>query len=165
MKVRTGIDRILDGDFHSRFAGKRIGLICGASGLSRDFRMTADILHDMFRVTALFAPEHGARGVLAPGEKVLDGVDAATGLPVYSLFEDFIFSVDENQRDSAYMPQALAQTDLLVFDMQDVGSRYFTYVSTLFYCMKACGQRGIPLVVLDRCRATPAHRSCPPLSD
>ena len=150
MKVRTGIDRILDGDFHSRFAGKRIGLICGASGLSRDFRMTADILHDMFRVTALFAPEHGARGVLAPGEKVRDGVDAATGLPVYSLFEDFIFSVDENQRDSAYMPQALAQTDLLVFDMQDVGSRYFTYVSTLFYCMKACGQRGIPLVVLDR---------------
>lgn len=154
--VRVGIDRIEDHPYHSLLKDRRLGLVTNASGLSAHYgyRGTVEVMAPRFNVTALFAPEHGIRGVLGPGEKVSHGVDALSGIPTYSLFEDMVFEVgtDQSRTDAAYMPAAsmLADIDLLFFDMQDVGSRYFTYASTLFYTMRAAAAYGLPLVVADR---------------
>ena len=134
---------------------RRIGLVTNASGLSPRYgwRGTVEVMAPRYTVAALFAPEHGVRGVLGPGEKVSHGVDALSGIPTYSLFEDMVFAgADEASTDKAYMPapESLRDIDLLFFDMQDVGSRYFTYASTLFYTMRAAAAAGSPLVVADR---------------
>ena len=150
--VKVGIDRINETEIKALLSGKRLGVISACSALSSDYRYPVDILNEKFNVSAIFSPEHGPRGVLGPGEKVSGGTDALTGKPVYSLFEDFFTSTDKNKTDGAYMPsdKLLRDLDYMVFDMQDVGSRYFTYVSTLFYVMRACGNIGLPLIVLDR---------------
>ena len=153
--VTIGIDRIEEAPYRSLLQGKRIGLVTNASGLSPRYgwRGTVEVMAPRYTVAALFAPEHGVRGVLGPGEKVSHGVDALSGIPTYSLFEDMVFAgADEASTDKAYMPDRhmLADIDLLFFDMQDVGSRYFTYASTLFYTMRAAAAAGIPLVVADR---------------
>ena len=153
--VTIGIDRIEEAPYRSLLQGKRIGLVTNASGLSPRYgwRGTVEVMAPRYTVTALFAPEHGVRGVLGPGEKVSHGVDALSGIPTYSLFEDMVFAgADEASTDKAYMPapESLRDIDLLFFDMQDVGSRYFTYASTLFYTMRAAAAAGIPLVVADR---------------
>ena len=148
--VKLGIDRI--NEFDGLLKGKRLGVISACSGLSSDYRYPIDILNEKYNVKAIFAPEHGPRGVLGPGEKVSGGTDKLTGSPVYSLFEDFFTSSDKEKTDNAYMPNktALSGIDCMVYDMQDVGSRYFTYVSTLYYVMRACAAKGLPLVVFDR---------------
>lgn len=145
--VKLGIDRI--NEYDGLIRGRRLGVISACSGLSSDYRYPIDILNEKYKVTAIFSPEHGPRGVLGPGEKVSGGIDKLTGLPVCSLFEDFLF---QGGKDGAYMPDksVLEDVDCMVYDMQDVGSRYFTYVSTLFYVMKACAENGLPLIVLDR---------------
>ena len=147
--VKAGIDRIREPSVHRLLDGKRIGLVGGASGLSREYLGTIEAMTDVYRVAALYAPEHGSRGVLGPGETVENGVDAISGIASFSLFRDLVFSTDEGQKKRVYAPEELP-IDILVFDMQDVGSRYFTYASTLFYCMQACADKGIPLCVLDR---------------
>ena len=153
--VKAGIDRVDEPEFARLFEGKRLGVISAASGVSSDYRFPVDILNEKFIVSAVFAPEHGPRGVLGPGEKVGGGVDRVTGLCVRSLYEDIIrpkASGGVPDRESAYTPSggSLSDVDVMVFDMQDVGSRYFTYVSTMFYSMRACAAAGIPFVVLDR---------------
>ena len=153
--VTIGIDRIEEAPYRSLLKDRRIGLVTNASGLSPRYgwRGTVEVMAPRYTVTALFAPEHGVRGVLGPGEKVSHGVDALSGIPTYSLFEDMVFAgADEASTDKAYMPapESLWDIDLLFFDMQDVGSRYFTYASTLFYTMRAAAAAGIPLVVADR---------------
>ena len=153
--VTLGIDRIEEAPYRSLLKDQRIGLVTNASGLSPRYgwRGTVEVMAPRYRVTALFAPEHGVRGVLGPGEKVSHGVDALSGIPTYSLFEDMVFAgADEASTDKAYMPapESLREIDLLFFDMQDVGSRYFTYASTLFYTMRAAASAGLPLVVADR---------------
>ena len=153
--VTIGIDRIEEAPYRSLLKDQRIGLVTNASGLSPRYgwRGTVEVMAPRYTVAALFAPEHGVRGVLGPGEKVSHGVDALSGIPTYSLFEDMVFAgADEASTDKAYMPapESLREIDLLFFDMQDVGSRYFTYASTLFYTMRAAAAAGIPLVVADR---------------
>ena len=154
--VRIGIDRIEETPYRSLFQNRRIGLVTNASGLSAHYgyRGTVEVMCAHYNVTALFAPEHGIRGVLGPGEKVSHGVDTLSGVKTYSLFEDMVFEsgADKDRTDRAYMPAAdmLRDIDLLVFDMQDVGSRYFTYASTLFYTMRASAAYGVPLAVMDR---------------
>ncbi|MBQ1848443.1 MAG: DUF1343 domain-containing protein [Clostridia bacterium] len=150
--MKTGIDRINEYEVNRLFENRRIALISAASGVSSGYRYTVDIFNEKYKVVSVLSPEHGPRGVLGPGEKVRDGTDKFTKLKTYSLFEDFYASDDEKEKDGAYMPSssALADVDAVVFDMQDVGSRYFTYASTLFYAMKACGRRGLPLILLDR---------------
>ena len=147
--VKAGIDRIREPSVRRLLDGKRIGLVCGASGLSRDYLGTIEAMTEVYRVSVLYAPEHGSRGVLGPGEAVESGVDEISGIASLSLFTDMVFSTDETQKRQAYAPDQLS-VDILVFDMQDVGSRYFTYASTLFYCMQACAAKGIPLCILDR---------------
>ncbi len=154
--VLVGIDRITSPAWRGYFENKQLGLVTNASGISatHGYLGTVEVMNTHFTVKALFAPEHGVRGVLAPGQKVESGRDPLSGLPVFSLFEDFVFTpkAQEEQARSAYAPTSamLDGLDLMVFDMQDVGSRYFTYASTLFYTMQSCASVGLPLWVPDR---------------
>lgn len=152
--IRNGIDRVTDAPYRSLLEHLRLGLVSNMSGISprHGWRSTVDVLPKLFTVSCLFAPEHGVRGVLGPGEKVSDGRDELTGLYTHSLFEDMVFSPGTDGTDAAYAPRvdSLRDLDMLVFDMQDVGSRYFTYASTLLCTMRACAANRVPLCVLDR---------------
>ena len=129
--VKAGIDRIYEPHVRRLLEGKRIGICGGASALNRAYLGTIEAMTECFRVVALYAPEHGSRGVLGPGETVENGVDKISGIASFSLFGDMMFSENQEQKNSVYAPGELP-IDILVFDMQDVGSRYFTYASTLF---------------------------------
>lgn len=137
--VVAGVDKLANG-LPPVLAGKRVGLITNHTGHDRNRTATIDLLaarKDM-KLVALFAPEHGIRGV-ATG-RVSDETDAKTGLPVYSLF-------GATQKPT---PEMLSNVDALVFDIQDVGVRQYTYISTLGYAMQAAAEKKIPIVVLDR---------------
>jgi len=140
-KVRLGVDVLLD-ERIELVAGKRVGLVTNAAGVDSRLVATADRLAADPRVelVQLYAPEHGLRGALAAGEKLDDTVDSATGLPVQGLF-------GKRRRPTA---ESLARLDALIFDLQDVGSRTYTYASTLGEAMTAAAAAGIPLIVLDR---------------
>ena len=123
-----------------RLRGRKIGLVTNPTGVTRDLHPTADALASLPDVTlrALFGPEHGIRGETQAGLAVAPGVDEATGLPVHSLY-------GANKKPSA---EALGDIDLLIYDIQDVGCRYYPY--TLSYVMEAAAERGIEVMVLDR---------------
>lgn len=135
----VGID-ILQREQFARLRGKRIGLITNATGRNQDGQATADLLHTApdVKLTALFGPEHGIRGLM--DERVPDSVDEATGLPVFSLY-------GERNRP---LPEQLAGLDLLVYDIQDIGTRFYTYISTLGLCMEEADRVGLSFLVLDR---------------
>lgn len=139
--VRPGIDVLLADSSHL-IDGRRVGLITNRSGVGRDGRSSIDLLHGYAEaeLTALFAPEHGIRGTEAEGSAIDDATDEGTGLPIYSLYGE----------TRAPTPEMLASIDVLAFDIQDIGSRYYTYVSTMALAMEAAGRAGIPMVVLDR---------------
>lgn len=139
--VIPGIEVLLSEQLHL-IRGKRIGLITNHSGVDRKLRHDIDLLASApgVKLTALFSPEHGIRGAAQAGEKVRSSVDAKTGVPIYSLY-------GETRRPSAEM---LRDVDVLVYDIQDIGSRFYTYISTLGECMHAAAERKIPLIVLDR---------------
>ena len=139
--VKTGID-VLEAERFAALAGKRVGLITNASGRASDGQRTIDLLAHApdVKLVALFSPEHGLEGSAAEGAKVDSSRDASTGLPVYSLYGDV-------ERPS---PQMLEGIDTLVFDIQDVGARFYTYITTLGYCLEAAGKQGIEFFVLDR---------------
>ncbi len=129
----NGRARLLDSD--------SIGLVTNQSAVNPSLVHTLDLLLDAgANVKALFSPEHGIRGDTVEGEKVLSTVDSVTGLPVHSLYGN-------TRRPS---PDILANLDTLIFDIQDVGARFYTYTSTLAHCMQACGAAGNRFVVLDR---------------
>lgn len=143
-EVRLGVDELIapDNEHAARLAGKKLGLITNPSGVDRFLVPTADRLaHDeRFQLVQLFGPEHGIRGDVAAGDHVGDERDAATGVPVVSLY-------GKSRRPS---PEALAPLDAVLFDIQDIGSRTYTYISTLGEAMRACAEAGKPLIVLDR---------------
>lgn len=143
-RVGLGIDVLLaPGSPHlALVAGKRIGLITNPSGVDSHLVPTADRLARDPRtaLVQLYGPEHGIRGEVAAGEKVEDARDPVTGLPVQSLY-------GSTRRPT---PESLARIDVLLFDIQDIGSRTYTYISTLGEAMQACAASGKPLVVLDR---------------
>ncbi len=136
-----GIDVLLEEQIH-RVEGKRVGLITNPSGVDRNLVPTADRLADDPRVdlVQLYGPEHGIRGDAFAGEEVADGRDAVTGIPVQSLY-------GRRRRPSR---ETLERIDVLLFDIQDIGSRTYTYTSTLGESMTAAAEAGIPFVVLDR---------------
>ncbi len=121
--------------------GKRVGLITNQTGrlAAGEFLLDALIGRGV-RVTALFGPEHGIRGAEGAGEPVPDSVDAKTHIPVYSLYG----------RIRKPTPAMLKDVDILLYDIQDVGARFYTYLSTLGLCMESAAEKGIPFVVLDR---------------
>lgn len=138
--VRVGLDRVAAGET-AALAGKRLGLIVHAASVTADGRHAVDALRERgLHVVRLFAPEHGLRGQAAAGEGIEGGRDPASGLPVVSLYGD--------RRQPR--PADLAGLDVLVFDLQDAGVRFFTYVSTLILALEAAADAGIEFVVLDR---------------
>ena len=122
-------------------SGKRVGLVTNQTGrtASGEFLLDALIARRV-DVTALFGPEHGIRGTGDAGVAVPDSIDASTRIPVYSLYG----------RIRKPTPAMLTNVDVLVFDMQDVGARFYTYLSTMGLCMEAAAEKGIPVIVLDR---------------
>lgn len=123
------------------FTGKRVGLITAPTGLNKDFVSTIQILHEKFNLVALFSPEHGVRGDLAAGALVDTYLDPQTGVPVYSLY----------RKDSKRLTQdMLGEVDIIVYDIQDVGTRYYTFLYTMLYALEDCARAGKEFVVLDR---------------
>jgi len=122
--------------------GRRVGLITNHSGVDRKLRHDIDLLVSApgVKLMALFSPEHGIRGATQAGEKVRSAIDARTGVPIHSLYGD-------TRRPTAEM---LSDVDVLLYDIQDIGSRFYTYISTLGECMQAAAERRIPFIVLDR---------------
>ncbi len=138
-KVLTGID-VLERDGFKQLAGLRVGLVTNHTGRDRSGRQTVDVLSKATNVklVALFAPEHGIRGVA--DENVSDTKDEQTGLPIYSLY-------GESRRPK---PEQLKDLDALVYDIQDVGVRFYTYTTTLGYLMEEAAKAKLPVFVLDR---------------
>lgn len=120
--------------------GKRLGLVTNHTGVDLGLRSTAQILKEKYDLRFLIGPEHGVAGVAQAGQKVQSSTDPKNGLPVISLFDGY---------DKALSTQ-LPEADMLVFDIQDIGVRFFTYIVTLYYTMVLCEKKGIPLLVLDR---------------
>ena len=136
--VRLGIEN-LDGAL-AVFKGKRVGLITNATGVDSQLRRTVDILNEKVNLVALFAPEHGLRGNVAAGAPVPHEIDAKTGLPIYSLH-------GETRKPTAAM---LKEVDVLAFDIQDIGTRSYTYIYTMAYAMQRARELNKTFVVFDR---------------
>lgn len=138
-QVLTGID-VLERDGFKQLSGMRVGLVTNHTGRDRAGRATIDVLYKAagVKLVALFSPEHGIRGLA--DEKVSDSTDEKTGLPIYSLY-------GETRRPK---PDQLKDLDAVVFDIQDIGTRFYTYTSTLGYVMEEAAKAGKPVFVLDR---------------
>jgi uncharacterized protein YbbC (DUF1343 family) len=141
MRVKAGVDVLLE-DPRKYLSGLRVGLITNPTGVTAGLTTNIDTFHEHVDIDlrAVFGPEHGARGDIQDGLPVEPHVDKTTGLPVHSLY-------GEARRPTAEMLEGI---DALVFDIQDVGARFYTYPSTLTYSLEVAGEQGIPLFVLDR---------------
>ncbi|MCA9833091.1 MAG: DUF1343 domain-containing protein [Thermomicrobiales bacterium] len=137
----TGLD-VLVRDGHPLIDSQRIGLVTNYTAVTRELESIIDVLHadERFHLARLFGPEHGVRGAAQAGDHVGDEIDAATGLPVVSLYGEHRMPT----------PEQLGGLDVLVYDLQDAGARHYTYISTLEHVMKAAAPLDIPVVVLDR---------------
>ena len=140
-EVQPGVEVLEELDFKG-LVGRRVGLVTNPSGVDRKLRSTVDILFNApgVNLVALYGPEHGVRGDVYAGDKVADAVDEATGLPVYSLY-------GATRQPTAEM---LKGVDVVVYDIQDVGARSYTFISTLGLVMRRCAELGIEVMVLDR---------------
>lgn len=139
--VKLGVEVLRDNGFQ-QLDGKKVGLITNPTGVDNNLKSTIDILHDAPNVelVALFAPEHGVRGDVHAGDEFENTVDPATGVQVYSIYG----------KTKKPTPEMLKGIDALVYDIQDIGCRSFTFVSTLGMALEACAENDIELVVLDR---------------
>jgi uncharacterized protein YbbC (DUF1343 family) len=138
MKVKLGIDNLLEGD---SYKGVKIGLLTNSTGIDSNLRINVDVLLESgFNLTKLFGPEHGITGAAPDGVGVDNNVDPRFGLPVFSLFGEIMRPT----------PEMLDGIDVFFYDIQDVGLRFYTYIYSLAYCMEECAKNGIKFVVLDR---------------
>lgn len=139
--IKTGIE-VLKRQKFKCLEGKRVGLITNPTGVDNQLKSTIDILYEAPNVNlvALFGPEHGVRGDVHAGDKVDNTKDHATGLPVYSLYG----------KTRKPTPEMLKNIDVLVYDIQDIGCRSFTYISTMGVAMEAAAENGKEFIVLDR---------------
>jgi uncharacterized protein YbbC (DUF1343 family) len=141
MRVQTGIDVLL-ADRPDLLRHRRIGLATNPTGVTADLTSTVDALlaYPSVKLVALFGPEHGLRAGVQDGLAVASGIDRGSGLPVYSLYGD----------TKKPAPEMMKGIDLLIFDMQDVGCRFYTYLYTMSYLMEAAAECGVAMLVLDR---------------
>lgn len=137
-RIKTGAERTET--YFPRLQGKRLGLVVNPSSRIGQTSLVDSLLRAGFQVKKIFGPEHGFRGNAGPGIKVNHEVDPATGIPIVSLYGKKMKPTAEQLQD----------LDVLLFDIQDVGARFYTYNQTLHYVMEACGENGKPLLVLDR---------------
>ncbi|MGW3114615.1 exo-beta-N-acetylmuramidase NamZ family protein [Streptomyces sp. NPDC001091] len=142
-RVRTGFER-LAADGYAPLAGRKVGIVTNPTGITRDVRHVVDVMHadDRVRLTAVFGPEHGFRGTAQAGGSEGRYDDPATGLPVY----------DTYLKSGQPLADAFTASgvDTVVFDIQDAGARFYTYIWTLYDCMEAAALAGKRFVVLDR---------------
>ncbi|WP_412059775.1 exo-beta-N-acetylmuramidase NamZ domain-containing protein [Metabacillus idriensis] len=140
-KVTPGVEVLLK-DQKELLKGKKVGLITNPTGIDSGLNSIVDLLNEdpEIELTALYGPEHGVRGDAQAGSSVEFYIDEKTGLPVYSLYG----------KTKKPTPEMLANVDVLVFDIQDVGTRYYTYIYTMAYAMEAAKENNIPFIVLDR---------------
>ena len=120
--------------------GKRLGLVVNHTATAKGMHLVDFLKSQGITMKALFTPEHGLRGEADAGEKINNSVDGKTGIPIISIYGKINRPTPEN----------LADIDLLIYDIQDVGCRFYTYISALHYVMEACAENGKPLIVLDR---------------
>lgn len=139
--VRVGVE-VLESRGFEGLKGKRVGLVTNPSGVDRNLRSTIDILNEAedVNLVALFGPEHGVRGDAYAGDIVDDSIDQLTGIKVYSIYGKY--------REPSQ--EMLDGIDIMVYDIQDVGTRSYTFISTLGLVMRACAKKGIEVMVLDR---------------
>lgn len=137
--VKSGLQVAQEQGF-SAFQHKRVGLITNHTAKLPNGTSIIDVMAQQTHLVALFGPEHGLRGLAEAGDTVRNGRDAQTGLPIYSLYG----------ATKKPTPQMLRNVDVLVFDMQDIGARFYTYISTMGLAMQAAAEKGIPFYVLDR---------------
>ena len=139
LEIKTGADNFAA--YLPLLKGKKIGIITNQTGiLSNKTHLVDFLISKNINIQIIFAPEHGFRGTADAGEHVIDGKDAKTGLPIVSLYGD-------NRKPKT---EQLAGVDVVVFDLQDVGLRFYTYISTLHYAMEACAENNKTLLLLDR---------------
>lgn len=140
-QVKPGIEVLRDRGFEG-LKGKRVGLITNPSGVDNKLKSTIDILHEAegVELKGLYAPEHGVRGDVHAGDKVDTFTDPATGVTVYSIY-------GKNHKPT---PEQLKDIDVLVYDIQDIGCRSFTFISSMGKAMEACAELGKEFMVLDR---------------
>jgi uncharacterized protein YbbC (DUF1343 family) len=139
-RVKVGADVLLEKRM-DLLRGRRVGLITNQTGrIASGAYLLDELIARHVEVKALFGPEHGIRGEEDAGAPVADSIDARTHIPVYSLYG----------RIRKPTPSMLKEVDLLIFDIQDVGARFYTYLSTMGLCMEAAAEKGIPIIVLDR---------------
>lgn len=137
--ILKGIDNLKSHE--TTFKNKRLGLITSISGVDNNFNSTIDILNERYHITALFAPEHGVRGDKDAGQTVATYTDEETGLPVYSLYRE------DSKR---FTKEMLENVDAIVYDIQDLGVRYYTFISTMIYALEDCAKYHKELIILDR---------------
>jgi uncharacterized protein YbbC (DUF1343 family) len=138
--AQSGLD-IAAKDNFPMFQGKRVGIVTNHTALNSNGEHIVDLIHDAgIKVQAIFGPEHGFRGIEDAGELVKDGVDTKTGAPIYSLYG----------KTRKPTPEMLKDVDVMVFDIQDIGARFYTYISTMGYAMEAAGENNIPIYIFDR---------------
>ena len=140
-QFKLGVEVLLD-EQKDLIKGKRVGLITNPTGVDQDLNSIVDLLFNDpdVELTALYGPEHGVRGDAQAGSYVEYYIDEETGLPVYSLY-------GQTRKPT---PEMLENIDVLLFDIQDVGTRFYTYIYTMAYAMEAAQENGIPFIVLDR---------------
>lgn len=141
IKIKTGIEALKEQNFKC-LEGKRVGLITNPTGVDNNLKSTIDILSEApnVKLVALYGPEHGVRGEAHAGDKVENMADLSTGLPVHSLYG----------KTRKPTPEMLKGIDVLVYDIQDIGCRSFTYISTMGLAMEAAAENNIQFIVLDR---------------
>ena len=139
--VKTGVEVLRDGGFRE-LQGKRVGLVTNPSGVDSNLKSTVDIINEApgVKLVALYGPEHGVRGNAHAGDAVSDAVDPKTGVKTYSLY-------GKTHKPTAEM---LKDIDVLVYDIQDIGCRSYTFYATMGMCMEACAENGKEFMVLDR---------------
>lgn len=137
-QIRTGAEQT--GKLIRLISQKRVTLTVNPSSLCGKIHLVDTLSRQGINIVQLFAPEHGIRGKADAGETIKDGTDSLTGIPVISLY-------GKNKKP---LPRQMKNTDVVVFDLQDVGARFYTYISTLYYVMQACAESGKEIIVLDR---------------
>ena len=139
--VKTGVEVLRDRGFEG-LVGRKVGLVTNPSGVDRNLNSTVDILFNApgVELVALYGPEHGVRGDVYAGDKINNSIDPTTGLPVYSIY-------GSTRKPT---PEMLEGIEVMVYDIQDVGVRSYTFISSLGLVMEACAEKGIEVMVLDR---------------
>ncbi len=161
-RVKTGIDVLSE----SFLEGKKVGLVTNPTGISSKFESTIEVFakNPKIKLVALYGPEHGVRGNAQAGEYVPFYMDDKYGIPVFSLYgqsmrpspsmlkniDEIMRNFDTKKHEKTLKEDMMRGIDVMVFDIQDVGTRIYTYIATMAYCMEACAEAGIPFVVLDR---------------